>query len=279
VVASFADGQSNEMSVKADLTSATVTTYGYKLMVANVFPYQMTQKADIKVYYGSTYTADTDFSKETPIFDTETGYSVQDYFESVRTSSGVSDEMRTLAEKGLDYGANAQIFFDGKTYKAKGQIWEYVTKRSEGLANSVSNPNNEIDATKPDLSDKYKINVVNNIEGLTFKNASLMLGTETSVKVYYEYSGNLTITASGQKCGEKTVVVDTDEKSATITGIKSFELNDVYTITVKAGGNTSTLTFSPYTYTASQWNNTSDGLDKLSQALTAYGDAAAVIWK
>ena len=76
VVSTFAIGQSNEMKVCANLSAAESTSNGYKTRIANVFPYQITQKADINVYYGSEYNANTEFENEEPIF--TTSYSVQD---------------------------------------------------------------------------------------------------------------------------------------------------------------------------------------------------------
>lgn len=147
VVSTFAIGQSNEMKVCANLSAAESTSNGYKTRIANVFPYQITQKADINVYYGSEYNANTEFENEEPIF--TTSYSVQDYFLN-RYEKSNDSKMKVLATAGLDYGANCQLYFDGKTYIINGSIYDYITAKENGLANATTNPSNAISANQPD---------------------------------------------------------------------------------------------------------------------------------
>lgn len=242
-------------------------------MVANVYPYQMTQKAHIEVYYGNTlgnaqangclYTLD---------------YSVQDYFTG-RIKNSTNEKMKALARAGLDYGANCQLYFKDATYSIDGVTYSYITD-ADHLANAEFNPDNTINAEQPV---NYSSSVAGSVEGFTFKGASLILGTEVSMKIYFNWSGDtsdLSVSAVNNSTDEvKSVnILNMDGGKYTgafsIDGIKSYELSDTYTLYVNHNGNTTALTYFPYTYASGKWNSSTNHLADLVRSLVAYGNAA-----
>ena len=64
----------------------------------------------------------------------------------------------------------------------------------------------------------------------------------------------------------------------TIKGLKSYDLDKFYTITLSKGAETIEINYSPYTYARSQWNSSDETLQNLVKAFVAYGNAARVLW-
>ena len=112
--------------------------------------------------------------------------------------------------------------------------------------------------------------------------ANLIFGSETSIKLYFEYDGDLsglTINCNNGKIVTNPIV-DTDGRySVKVTGIRSFELYKDYTITFQVGDETRTVTYSPYTYAASKWDSADADLARLVKALVAYGELARQKWQ
>ena len=273
VFSTFAEGQANELCVSTNLGDAALTSDGYKTVVANVYPYQMTQDVHITVSYGENLESAT---ISEPIF--ECDYSVQDYFKG-RIENSSNPAMQALAKAGLDYGANCQLFFNGKTYSSDGTIYTYNCD-VENLANAEYNSSNTINAVKPD---GYSAVVEGSVDGFSLKGASLLLGTEVSIKVYYNWTGDssdLTVKAVNNTTNEEKTVEIVEDVGGSyngafyIEGIKSYELSDKYTLTVTYDGTSTSLTYSPYTYAAGKWDSNTQYLANLVKSLKAYGDAA-----
>ena len=72
-------------------------------------------------------------------------YSVKKYLDNKIKDNKETESFKQLCRLTLDYGANAQIYFTGKTY---GDGIEYVTD-SENLVNAAYNPDNTIEAVRP----------------------------------------------------------------------------------------------------------------------------------
>ena len=66
--------------------------------------------------------------------------------------------------------------------------------------------------------------------------------------------------------------------SFTIKGLKSYDLDKFYTITLSKGAETIEINYSPYTYARSQWNSSDETLQNLVKAFVAYGNAAMFLW-
>ena len=234
----------------------------YKITLATVFSYQMTLPFHIEVYEEGT---------EDPVKVID--YSVQQYFENMYGKT--EDELfKQIYAAALDYGASAQLYFNGKSYA--GGTYDCDV---ENLANKNTNPTNTITATKP----SNKAAKSGSITGMADKmTATLIFGSETSIKLYFEYDGDLsglTITCNNDKI-VTSPIVDTDGRySVKVEGIRSYELYKDYTITFTAGGETRTVTYSAYAYAANKWDSADADLARLVKALVAYGDLAMQKWQ
>ena len=252
------------------LSEATVVTdkgvTKYKVTVAEVFSYEMGLPVTITVMYLDT---------ELVSFD----YSVRDYFTNGIESSTMSESYKKIFRAGLDYGAAAQLYFDGKTYNNG----TYDTDTAH-LVNSEYNAS-DISVEAPT---GYAASISGQVpSGLSKLSASLILGSEVSIKVYFKYSGNvsdLTFTAYRQDNDSLTKTVtapvpeDSGRYSVKITGIKSYELGKYFTLSISDGSSTFCLNYSPYVYIQSNWNNSDAELADLCHALKKYGDLAKELW-
>jgi hypothetical protein len=209
-------------------------------------------------------------------------YSVKQYFMSQYDNSSSSQALKNMCKAGLDYGAQAQLYFDGKSYK--GGI--YATDPAN-LVNETINPSNTIPDIEPPTGYSPTANISEGFAGISKVTASLILGSEISIKVYFKYSGNingLTFTASRYGDSSKTKIVtdpvaeSNGRYSVKVTGIKSYELYRYFTLTMKDAGGTFTLDYSPYYYAQQHWNNEDTLLANLVRTLVAYGECAKTLW-
>ena len=238
----------------------------YKVVLAEVFSYQMTKQIEITVeYLGENI-------KEVP-------YSVQKFFDN-KLASGDSEGLKAVYRAALDYGAAAQLFFDGKTYD--GGVYDCDV---EHLANANSNPDNIIpEVTKPER----KTVKTGSITGFTAKSASLILGTNTEIRVSFLYEGDIEDLVISSNNGKTVTAPELDPKNGryyvTVKGLCSYELCKDYQIsfvrTDEAGeaAETFVLTYSPYTYAANNWESADGNLANLMKAFVAYGDSAYALW-
>ena len=235
-----------------NLSSMTGTTSGdtieYKCAsICTVFSYQMTFPVSIVVKYDGNVIHAYE-------------YSVLKYCTNMLSAddTGLVDLCKAL----LDYGANAQQYFNGKSYYVGDIEYAYDTDVSN-LANKATNASNTISATKP----ASVMSKSGSIDGISDYSASLILGSETSVKFYF--SGDITDCTVKVNDTVVTPKLNGNKYEVTCSGIKSFNLGKTVTLTITKGDNTVTLNYSPYSYANRNWDNASIG--KLCQALTAYG--------
>ncbi len=259
------DGKSYEKNL-GELTPQTGGQYpgSFKVMLAAVFSYEMTKPFDIKVYRQGT---------EAPI--KEINYSVQTYF--LNQYNKTSDALfKKIYGAALDYGASAQLYFDGQTNPSTGQPYDTDV---ENLANKTTNPSFTVNATKPTNKASKSIGITGMGDKMT---ATLIFGSETSIKIYFTYSGDIngmSITADNGKTVTAPKLESDGRYSVKIEGIRSFELYKDYTFTFRVGTQTSTLTYSPYAYAAGKWDSSNSDLARLVKALVAYGELARQKWQ
>ncbi len=251
----------NGASHEKSLAEATLGTDGrYKIVLAEVFSFQMTLPVKIEVYRGEVQVRDI-------------SYSVQQYFLGMLDNAGASAAVRAICKAGLDYGANAQIFFNGKSY-AGGVYYTDVGN----LANATTNPGNAISASKPGNAAAR----TGSISGMDRLSATLILGSETSIKVYFRIDSSVDLSRLTFSCAGKAVTAPVQESdgrySVKILGIRSYELCRDFVLEIKAGGETVRITYSPYAYAANNWNASDADLARLCHALVAYGETARALW-
>lgn len=109
-------------------------------------------------------------------------------------------------------------------------------------------------------------------EGVTLEGSTLSLKSETTLSLYFKSDETLSLTCDG-----KTVetVPNGAYQVARIRGIPAKELQDNFTLTVKAGEATYTVTYSPMNYCYDALNGeTSNTLKNVVKALYLYSEAA-----
>ena len=235
----------------------------YKMVLCEVYSYQMTRPINIKVYFNGELVKNVD-------------YSVQKYLEGEiesEANTGKTDYLN-LCKAVLDYGAEAQKYFNGKTYYKDGRAIQYVTD-SNNLANAKYTSSITPDKPASDVSRN------GSISGVKSYSVSLILGSETSFKFYMKGEGLNESDFSVSCDGDKTPTAVTKEKdgrlSFTVPGIKSYELSKKYTITISGPeSETTTITYSAFSYAAGDWSGKDDSA--LCQALVNYGNAANTVW-
>ena len=255
-------GQSYTHQLKAaDKDGNTPGRYKFKLV--EVYSYQMSFPVYITVKYdGNTVHEQT--------------YSVSTYFHNIINRYGNDAGYASFVEicyAGLDYGAAAQKYFDGRSW-AGGRY----DADSDNLVNADTNPSNTVNAARPDES--YDKSVTGEIAGITKYSATLILGSEVSLKIYLTGDvSNVTVTCTDdlEQIWETTpIIADGNRYSFKVVGIKAFQLCRKFTFTFRDGTSESTFIYSPYTYVRNMWNNAEIG--SLVKALVVYGNKAHTYW-
>ncbi|MBQ7147021.1 MAG: Ig-like domain-containing protein [Lachnospiraceae bacterium] len=236
----------------------------YKITLAEVFSFQMTHLFHIIVEQDGEEVVSLD-------------YSVQKYLEN-RLNSNEEESFKAVYRAALNYGTAAQYYFDGKQFVMNDTKQDYDVN----LANHVTNE--KLDETDKVVTAEKPTNAMaaaGSVEGLSLQSVALIFGSEMSIKLYFRYSGNISeLSFSADK--EKTVTDPVLEKDGRyyvkLKGISSFELYKDYTITIAKGEESSTLTYSPYTYAARNWAASDQLTSDICQALVAFGEAARLCW-
>ncbi|MBP5154840.1 MAG: InlB B-repeat-containing protein, partial [Lachnospiraceae bacterium] len=233
----------------------------YRVVLTELFAFQMTFNISIQV------------KCEGKIVMTQDTFCLRDYFEYL-TNNLEDDKMEEIARAALDYGTAAQQYFDGRTYD-NGIPYDV---NIDSLANQNTNPENTMPSVdKPDNS----VSLANTVEGLSVKTASLIFGTETSIKVYFTYTGDiskLSISCDNGKVPTAVVLESDGRYSICIKKIRSYELYKDYTISFADDTGTAQLVYSPYAYAAYNWDSNTSGLSRLVRTLVAYGEIARLLW-
>ena len=244
----------------------------YRYRVADVFAYQMGDNIEIEVYYDGLIVKHVE------------SYSVYQYLhntiENYKNNSQY-DKLVDFCYAALNYGAEAQMYFRrGLTYKDENGVQHLYPNDYNVITpvNAEYVSEHPIAANRPD--DAYAASRSGSIEDITAYSLSLVLGSETSIKVYLTGDvSDVTVSCTDSRGVERNVTAiraDGNRHSFKITGIKCFELYRTYTITITRGGDTVTLIYSPYTYARNNWNSASIG--NLVQAMVDYGNKAQANW-
>jgi hypothetical protein len=212
-------------------------------------------------------------------------YSVQAYFDHTYDNANSSAALKALCQAGLYYGRAAQQYFDGKTYSDENGLQNYdvgVPINDERLADY--NPN----LTKPD--ETYQAAVtgsISELDGAPRIAATLQLGSETSIMICVIGSGSYPEKIHARLAGSETELqpvtlygsTSQNTKVFVIKNIKSYQLANLYSVEIYDESNHNvTVTYSPYSYARSKWDN--ENIGNLVRALVAYGNAAkAMGWQ
>ena len=239
----------------------------YKVVVSESFAYQMNDTVTLSVSYAGV-----------PVQKVQNyPYSVRKYFENNITkfegSAKAADKsFVALCKAGLDYGANAQMHFSGGVYDGG----RYPVYTGDAIVNSTVNPENDLSrAVKPTAVTKKE----GDIAGFSGYSASLVLGSLTSIKLYFmaDSIDGVTVTANcgGDPYGVTTPLLGTDGRySFLVQGIKSYDLAKPFTIRITKGDSTVTITYSVFSYAAKNWEVSKDNMGDLCKALVLYGICA-----
>lgn len=190
-----------------------------------------------------------------------------------------NEDDKEVCRAALNYGAAAQAFFDGKSFAdASGTTFQYDTNLPDHVTNlNLSEDDKAVNVEKPTNT----VAASGTITGLTKKSASLILGTETSIKFYFRYDGeigNLSFSVNNGKIITDPAPGSDGRYHVIVKGIASYELHKDFIITIENGDETSTLTYSPYTYAAKYWEAADELTKNICHALVAFGNAAKALW-
>ena len=197
-------------------------------------------------------------------------YSVRQYCMNKLDDALVSQELKALCKAVLDYGANAQLYFDGMSYWEGSQMFEYEIDTAD-LANKLSNPDN----TLPQHPGAVGM-AASKSEGLREVSPTLLLGSETKLKIYFktdEPASEVAIWQDGSVLLEENAPVAQDPRYVTYfvrtPGLSPLDLMRSYYFDMDNG---ESVTYSPLNFIA---NHSTGKVGKLCTALYAYADTAA----
>lgn len=169
-----------------------------------------------------------------------------------------TDSIRELVTAMLHYGAAAQTYFG---------------KDTDHLANAELTAPDFTDIT---VADTYAPSVTGSADGLSYYGTSLLLKGKTVIRHYFRLADGKNIADYTFKLGEETLLAkqyqETNLWYVEITGIKSSELSNVYTVTV--GDMTVAYSAMSYAYTVLSAEEPDEALVPMVQALVNYANAA-----
>ena len=152
----------------------------------------------------------------------------------------------------------------------------YPVYTGDAIVNSTVNPKNDLSrAVKPTAVTKKE----GDIAGFSGYSASLVLGSLTSIKLYFKADSidGATVTANcqGGSYSATAPVLGADGRySVLVQGIKSFDLAKPFTIRITKGDSTVTIIYSVFSYAAKNWEVSKDNMGDLCKALVLYGICA-----
>ena len=172
-------------------------------------------------------------------------YSVKEYADYLIAHQNESEEFAKagpLVTAMLNYGKNAEYYFD-----------------------KTGDKPDDIDIDIPE----YTSTVHALPEGVTFEGATLSLKSQTTLSLYFNSDTMPTLTA------DTGVTYETDKTSENeyvirIRNISASELNDYFTVTVAAGEERGTVTYSPMTYCYKAQTSSNAKLANVVKALYQY---------
>ncbi len=249
VLFTLEDGRSIKISVTADKLDATT---GYYKFSCPVYATEMADTIKAEVVMGDN----TSKAYERTIVSYATGIIGGEY----------TDTEKALIKAMLNYGAYAQIEFS------------YNTDR---LANA------SLDEAEKVLSaeitkDTFATTITSeNLDGIgKFAGASLLLGSETTLKAYFKPVEGVTVSDLAFSVGDKTLtptmetIGETEYIVVKITNISADKLGDIFTVTVTNGTTSGTFQCSAFRYCYNVLNAADDeALVNTLKAMYVYNQA------
>ena len=198
-------------------------------------------------------------------------YSVKNYADYILMNQTYYKDAVPLVTAMLNYGAYAQLYFGYKT---------------DDLANDgVYNGNYDFDSVTASMINRpYDSSKTNLPAGLTASSASMILDSNTTLKIYFTDNTNKKLTfklVDGDREITLRPSVSGGQKVIRITGISADKLNDDFKIKVYVEGDSNeySFTYSPMTYAYNVLNREPDAvrteeLRNLMKAFYLYNQAA-----
>ena len=192
---------------------------------------------------------------------TEYSYSVKEYAQYLLSHTSENQKYAKaapLVRAMLNYGANAQKYFDKNTTDLANDILTESEKSLDSVTSNTINLANIVDSLP---------------QGVDFKGATLSLKAQTTLSLYFKSDKNLTFSCDG-------MTVETTEvngyKVARIRNIEPKNLKNVYTLTVSTGDSSGTVNYSVMNYCKNVLNSasTSDNLKNVVKAIYLYSEEA-----
>ena len=172
-------------------------------------------------------------------------YTVRQYGLTV-TKGNYAEEAKDMVRYMLNYGGAAQTYFD-----------HYADK----LANTGITVS---EITMPE--EVPQISITDNLDGINFYGASLVMRNKTAVRFYFQVTGDI----SSFTFSQGTPVLQDDLYYVEIDGINPQDYAEDITLSVNDGA--LAVTYSPLTYIARMYSNaeSSDEMKALAQAMYGY---------
>ncbi len=162
-------------------------------------------------------------------------YSVKEYASYILSAEAGTYEDKTirLVKALLNYGAAAQMYFGVDT---------------QNLANSeISNEEKNLSGITAEIINKpYDPSETVLPNGVTFEYVTLSLKSETTLSLYFKSEAKLSFSCAGMKV-ERSTTSD-GYQVARIRNINASDLGKDFEITITAGDESGTVTYSPMTY-------------------------------
>ena len=194
---------------------------------------------------------------------TEYSYSVKEYADYLLAHTGDNTKYAKaapLVRAMLNYGAYSQVYFKHNT---------------DNLANSsLKDQEKELGDVEDDVSGTYA--TPNLPDDVTFDGATLTLRSETSLSLYFKVDGTETLEFSLPEGVPVGIYLEPEKdlidgcQVVRIRGIAAKYLGDTFTVTVKKGNDTGTISYSPMTYCKKAEASSIANLANVAKALYAY---------
>ena len=242
-------GKNDEQPVPLKSVKTAVSGKEYKFVADTATASEMTKSVFVTIYY-----------KDVEVVTYE--YSVLKYCEDMIENEKSGEEIVALCKATLDFGTYAQLHFNENT---------------DALANAHYSL-----GSLPTVPE-YGLSVSAALPDMYFSAASLVLRSETSIKIYVQTKNGHKLKASDFSCSNGTLGDFRNEGggeySIKICGIGSSALDNDYTVTVSDGTGTMSLTYSALTYAYRNQNVEKDHLGDLCKALYQYNQCADAYFK
>ncbi len=243
---------------KRQLFSATtVDGKGRNVFTCPVYPTQMDEVINIRLYKGEGYSCTLLSSKGDDLTESGFDYSVNDYMNAIIKSSSSKPAMKELASASVDYGAAVKKYFDNSANVS-------VSSNVTGVNASVFNDYKASESgTKP--------------TGVTGIGMRVVFDADNSLRVYFKYGSNIKPKNYTYLLDKKSATLRYDSKTGYYLEVKNIaadKLGENHTFTVKDSKNTYTVTANVLSYARSLANDSDKNTQNLAKALYLYNQKA-----